>query len=39
MKKYYDNTSKEIKDYFKKLDLKKDKNKLVYYFKISWMQK
>ena len=32
-------SSPKIKDYFKKLDLKKDKNKLVYYFKISWMQK
>ena len=31
--------SPKIKDYFKKLDLKKDKNKIVYYFKISWMQK
>lgn len=32
-------SSPKIKDYFKKLNLKKDKNKLVYYFKISWMQK
>ena len=32
-------SSPKIKDYFKKLDLKKDKNKLVYYFKISWIQK